>query len=219
MTELILYHHLGLGDHFICNGLVNKVSEQVDELYLICKEKNFDTVSCLYKDNYKVNVIKIKEEPQDITLFSSVNNLPILTVGFTDFKNPSFDRSFYVGMGLDFSLRYSNFKLPKEIENSKNIYDQVVDNVPYCLVHNVCSDGEFNLNIKTDLNMVYIKPGLTKNLLDYVKVIENASEIHCVDSSVFHLIDSMEVNAKLYFHDIRSSIDNKIRVSDKWIKV
>ena len=25
--EIVLYHHLGLGDHIICNGLVNYLSE------------------------------------------------------------------------------------------------------------------------------------------------------------------------------------------------
>jgi len=44
--------------------------------------------------------------------------------------------------------------------------------------------------------------GMTKNLLDWVKVIKNAEEIHCVDSAVMHLVDSLECRSqKLSYHD------------------
>lgn len=219
MKEIIVYHHLGLGDHFICNGLVNFLSENVDKLYLVCKEHNFETISCLYKENDSVEILKIKKEPQDIELFARVNNIRILQIGFKDFNNPTFDVSFYSQLNLDFSLRYSKFKLPNYIQNSQNLYNTLVTKMPYCLISQSCSDKDFDLQIDTDLHKIYIHKGLTDNLLDYVKIIQNASEIHCIDSSLYHLIDSMEVSGKLYFHDVRGTENNKIRVSDKWIKV
>ena len=33
-NKLILHHHLGLGDHLTCNGLVNYLSEIFNEIYL-----------------------------------------------------------------------------------------------------------------------------------------------------------------------------------------
>lgn len=217
--EAIIYHHLGLGDHFICNGLVNLISERFDKVFLITKEHNFETISCLYKDNEKVEVISIKKEPEDIELFSRINDLKVVKIGFVDFSNKTFDRSFYSQLGVDFSRRYTNFKLPEQIENSEEIYNKLVTEFPYCLIHRVCSQEIFDLNIDTNLPRIYIQPGVTNNLLDYVKIIKNASEIHCVDSSVYHLIDSIDVPGKLYFHDVRSSSDNKITVSDKWVKI
>lgn len=219
MNEIIVYHHLGLGDHFICNGLVNYLSERVDKLYLMCKENNIETISCLYGDNERVEVISIKNEQKDIELFSRLNNLRVLQIGFKDFNNQTFDKSFYSQLNLDFSLRYSGFRLPNNITNSNNIYNKLVHNKPYCLIHKTCSEGVIDFNVETDLDKIYIEPGITKNLLDYVDIIQNAEEIHCIDSSVYHLIDSIDVSAKLYFHNIRGSHDNKIRVSDKWIKI
>ena len=32
--EFILYHNLGLGDHIICNGLVNYISTKKDNFFL-----------------------------------------------------------------------------------------------------------------------------------------------------------------------------------------
>ena len=217
--EVILYHHLGLGDHFICNGLVNLISKKFAKVFLICKESNFATVSCLYKDNQKIEVISIKTEPQDVELFARINGLKIIQIGFSDFNNKTFDKSFYSQFGVDFEQRYKSFKLPVKIENSDRIYDTLVKETPYCLIHRVCSQKIFNLEVNTELPKIFIEPGLTNNLLDYIKVIQNASEIHCVDSSVYHLIDSIEVSGKLYFHDVRNSSDNKITVSNKWQKI
>ena len=38
-NKLILHHHLGLGDHLTCNGLVNYLSEIFNEIYLPVFEK------------------------------------------------------------------------------------------------------------------------------------------------------------------------------------
>lgn len=217
--EVIVYHHLGLGDHFICNGLVNLISENFSRVFLICKEGNFETVSCLYKDNPKVEVVSIKKEPQDVELLARLNELKVIKIGFFDFSNKTFDKSFYSQFGVSFEQRYTNFKLPKTIENSNTVYDKLISQTPYCLIHRVCSQEIFDLEVNTELPKIFIEPGVTNNLLDFIKVIQNASEIHCVDSSVYHLIDSIEVPGKLYFHDVRSSSDNKITVSDKWEKI
>lgn len=219
MKQIIVHHHLGLGDHFICNGLVNYLSESADNLYLMCKEKNVKTVSCLYEDNKKVEVVPVKNETIDIDSFSRERDIRVLRVGFMDFDNKTFDKSFYSQLNLDFSLRYSNFKLPREIKNSKLLYDKLVTKEPYCLIHNTCSEGEIDIKVETELEKIYIKDGVTENLLDYIDVIRCAEEIHCIDSSIYHLIDSIEVRSKLYFHNDRNFFDNKIIASSKWIQI
>lgn len=215
MKTFVLYHHLGLGDHFICNGLVNKLSETC-YINLICKKHNFNTVSCLYQDNKNVKVIPIDNEPTDIINYYNKNDFQLFQVGFKDFNNKTFDKSFYSQFGYDFNLRYDNFKVPKNIKNSKSVYEKLSKGEKYCLISNICSEGEFDLNIQSDFPLIFIKPGITPNLLDYIDLIFAAEEIHCVDSSVYHLVDSLNVKAKLYFHDVRNSAENKIRVSEKW---
>ena len=46
MTNVVLHHHLGLGDHFICNGLVHSLLERNnwEELHLVCKPHYSKTV-------------------------------------------------------------------------------------------------------------------------------------------------------------------------------
>lgn len=215
-NELIVYHHLGLGDHFICNGLVNKLSESCDKLYLMCKSNNYETVRCLYEDNNIIDVVKIYDENTDIKLFEKFKNINITLVGFSDFNNKTFDQSFYTNIGLDFSIRYSYFKLPTNKTNSEFLFNKLQLKEPYIVIHCESSECNYNLNINSNFNKFYIKRSITNNLLDYIDIINNASEIHCIDSSVYHLVDSLKLSSKLYFHNVRNSQHNKIRVSDKW---
>jgi hypothetical protein len=48
--------------------------------------------------------------------------------------------------------------------------------------------------------VIEIKPSYTNNIFDYLKLIELSDEIHCIDSSFIHLIDSVKTNGKLFYH-------------------
>ena len=220
MNEIILYHHLGLGDHFICNGLVNKLSEKYDKIYIPCKQHYFESVYCLYSENFKVEVFPILNEPYDVYKYSNDNNLNVMLVGFLDFCANTFEQSFYKSVDLDYSVRYNHFKLPKHIENSKSLYDKLVKTIPYCVIHENSSDKDFTLDINSDLEKIYIKFGQTSNILDYIEILKNAEEIHCVGSSIYALVDSIDVKAKLYYHNNRlSGTNEELSLTDRWNKV
>jgi len=214
MNSVVLYHHLGLGDHFVCNGLVHQVSKDFDSIYLPCKVSNYPTVKYLYSESPKINIFKIhNDEFCEISGFASLMNLMILMVGFQNCDVKNWDRSFYNQLKIDFSERYNSFSLPK-----KN--PDVLISVPledYILVHDESSITSYNLNIETNLKIVKIERGLSDNLFSFIDLIKNAKEIHCINSSVFHLIDSLnDTTEKLYYHDIRRTDDSEFKVSDKW---
>lgn len=220
MNEIILYHHLGMGDHFICNGLVNKLSEQYDTIHLPCKQHYFESIACLYQDNDKIKVFPISNEPNDIHEYANINNLDIRLVGFSDYCANTFERSFYKAVDSDYSIRYTHFKLPKHIKNSKVLYEELIKTEPYCVIHENCSDNEFNLNIDSNLEKIYIKHGKTSNILDYIEILKNAEEIHCVGSSIYALVDSIDLKAKLYYHNKRlAGTGQDLILTDKWNKV
>ena len=50
MSELLIYHHLGLGDHIICNGLIREYAKRFDTVKLFCKPQNVQTVLHMYDD-------------------------------------------------------------------------------------------------------------------------------------------------------------------------
>lgn len=215
MSKIILHHHLGMGDHFVCNGLVNYLSQKYDLIYLACKKSNFNTINFLYSDNHKVEVFSIKDsEHLEVKYFSEFMSVPVLRVGFEYCNRNEWNTSFYSQLGIDFSVRYEMFHIPDNVPNEKDIYD-LFSKEKYCLVHRESSESEYNLKIDTDLPIVEIQKSTDPygNLLNYRKLIQNATEIHCVNSSIFHLVDSIKTDANLIYHDIRK---RDFKILNKW---
>lgn len=209
MSALLLHHHLGLGDHFICNGLVNHLAERHEVIYLPAKRKNYDTIRCLYSEEPVVRVFAVDDEFKDVAAFQQMANCPILRVGFEHCDPRCFDMSFYRQLGIDFAVRYSKFRLPRRIPREDDAYAALAVPGGYCIVHNEGSRGPYHLKIATDLPVVFItaerarKNELYRNLLNYRKLIQHAEEIHCINSSVIHLVDSLQPRARLFFHAVR----------------
>jgi hypothetical protein len=201
---MIIHHHLGLGDHFVCNGLVNYICKISNEpIDLICKKTNLDTITYLYSENSQVTAVGINSynEITEVNEYVLKTQQNILRIGFEYCDPNSWDTSFYKQLNIDFIERYRFFKLPKK--KPKNLIK--VPDSPYILVHNQSSDQKYELNINTNLDIFYMDKQDGYHLLSYIDVITNAEEIHCIDSSIFHLIDSMpNITNKLYFHDIRN---------------
>lgn len=211
IPKLIVYHHLGLGDHFICNGLVHHLLEHVaGEIWLPTKEANAKTVRQLYADYETIKIVTTNEsdpirEALGINNLSISYNTPMLKISYNGDNNKEFDRAFYDQIGLEFHYRWAFFRMPFDDSKALEFYNDFIKNPdePYALVHNSGSVGKFDLDIKTTKRIVHVEPGHTDTLLDWRYVIERASEIHCIDSSVIHLADSLRLDAgTLVYHDV-----------------
>lgn len=229
MDQIILHHHLGLGDHFVCCGLVNNISQQYEKLYLPCKKRNFETVKCLYSENKKVHLLKIlNDEHREVYDYSKQLDLSVLKVGFNHPQFPmnptDWYTAFYKQLSIDFTHRYSSFNLPKNIKNLEKVYQNVVGDIKeYILVHDSSSEtDQYDIDLfdwrdgdNSHLPVIKISDKVTDNLLEWMKVIENATEIHTVPSSVFFLIDSVFSNLKanLFYHRIRPGYGNTMIVN------
>ena len=58
--ELIIYHHLGLGDHLICNGLVNYLSLYFNKVFLPVKKEILITFLICIKKIIKFIYLKFQ---------------------------------------------------------------------------------------------------------------------------------------------------------------
>jgi hypothetical protein len=210
---MIIHHHLGLGDHFVCNGLVNYFSK-LEKIDLICKKYNEPTVKTLYQDNNSVTIVPIpaQNELLESYNYSVSTNQKILRIGFDKCDINNWDRSFYSQVGLDFVERYRLFKLPKKLPEQAPAPQE-----PFIFIHSESSEGSYNLNINSSINnRFYVKKTDTDNLLGYLRLITMAEEIHCINSSLFHLIDSIpSITNKLYYHNIRHH-PCTFEISNKW---
>jgi len=227
--EIIIYHHLGLGDLIICNGLVNYFSDRLEKIYLIVDEKFKSHAFYLYKDNHKVEILSNKIERINrldnfVEKTSNKYNLPVLKIGWKNYNNLIFKipfyKAFYKQVKLPYSYSYKYFNLPtdhkSELELKNHLYKEfkIDKSKNKKLIHCEASNETYNLNIdKTNSIFVNKDTDIFNNIFLYRLVANKVNEIHCVNSSFIHLIDRIDTNAKLYYHHIRGS---SLKLKKNW---
>jgi len=204
--RLIVHHHLGLGDHLICNGLVHYLLEafELECLYLVCTKANAPTVRFLYADEPRIKILDFdwpKLSQQDF-VYLAANQLAVPVLTIVARSSDNFDVEFYQSLGVPFEVRWSHFRLPAVMTSAQNFYRQHIRHERFCLVAAKSRVNEHHLTIETDLPIYYVEP-VTDSMLDWVEVIRQASEIHCIDSGFIHLVNSFDLTGtKLVYHDV-----------------
>jgi hypothetical protein len=193
-----IYHHLGLGDHIICNGLVRYFKEIYSEVSVFCKPHNFNNVSYMYRDDDKIKVLSIGDD-NDVYNYIVNNKITNETiwVGF-HLMNESigtFDECFYKIVDLPFEYRFSKFKLQRDFVKEKIVYDELnPKNDKYIFIH-----GKIDLTkVRSDLKI--IENPENYNIFEILKLIENAEEVHLMESSIKCLVNSFEFEKPNFFY-------------------
>jgi hypothetical protein len=208
VKTLVVWHHPGLGDHLICNGLVNTLADEHDVVYVPCKRHYLDTVRSLYSEQPRVQPFPVDEWPHDVERFSREKGCEILRVGHEQTDPSLFDASFYRQLNIPFDVRYTRFALPRIIPHEQELYERLAPaGGAYCLVHREGSVGIYDLTFASTLPVIYVdhRTNPFNNLLAYRRLICDATEIHCINSSVLHLVDGLPTRAALFYHAVRAT--------------
>lgn len=194
---MLIYQHLGLGDHIICNGLVRTLAEN-SPIELLCKKQNAATVEFMFRDDKRITVVPVKDDVEANSIFaaSGGNKLKIGHGSLHRYMagGKQFDEAFYAQCGIDFQERWRSFRCDRDADREWKLYWrlwQEVHQKNYVFVHDDASRG---FVIGADLaGKTVIRPrvGLTDNLFDYCRVMEGADEVHCIDSSFRTMADSL----------------------------
>jgi len=215
--EIILIHHLGLGDAIVCNGMVNYLSEKFDVINLVVHKRYYEQIKFLYSENHKIKLFIINTQPHEVNIdyeiskIFSEKNIKILKVGFENRKKGPFNTALYKQLNLDYQTSFSYFHCPVNYENSNKLSKHLIDfyriKGDYILVHDQTDEKHYKLNTGNEKNIIKIEKetDLYKNIFLYIPLIKNAKEIHCVDSSFIHLVERIQTKSKLYYHTNRGS--------------
>jgi hypothetical protein len=217
--ECYIYHHLGLGDHLICNGLVRYLIKSLDlkDVSLVVKKANLNNVKRMFIDKPEVSFFPISNDEEFINHYNNQNDAILCKIGFEKCRNDEFDKSFYDSVAVPFSERWNSWYLQRDTEQESRVYDALDIKEDYIFVHDDSSVGSYNLNINSTLRQ--IKPSkidCEKSIFDWIKVIENAKEVHAIGSSFAHLINSLCLKNNLYFHDIKHSHKMYFTLRQDW---
>lgn len=113
-----------------------------------------------------------------------------------------FDELFYMQVGLPYSLRYSHCYWERDYEQEERVFAKLAPKGAYAFVHDDASRG-FRIETSS-IRYPIVRNDITESIFHLGLLLERASEVHCMESSIRCMIESLDVNrAKLYYHNFR----------------
>lgn len=200
----IIYHHLGLGDHIICNGLVRRLINKNETFGLFVKKHNLPSVQFMFKDLKNLKMVPIDGD-HNVLEFVSDN---IISIGHNKLGlimnqyGCLWDEAFYKQMNINFTERWNSFFYERDFKSEKKTYENLNPNdEDFVLIHNTDSSNTDRIDYsKVSEKYLKIFVNKTEPFFNYGFLITKAKEIHCIDSSFKHLVDSIPTMGKLIYH-------------------
>lgn len=220
-NTLLVQHHMGLGDHICLNGLVRYALSDVgfEKVVLFCKHPYEKMVTQMYSDDARISVVSVGkvdsvvEEAKSVIEYIKKLNHPCvyLRLGFENYQaaqaeNPNYscDKCFYEMANVPYQVRWSHFKFERDEAEEDRVYKKLNPNdKSYVFVHDDPARGyEIFLNKDKLGDRIIIKNDISESLFSFAKILEQAQEIHCMESSFRCLLEALDPQAKrLVFYD------------------
>lgn len=209
MSLKYIHHHLGLGDHIICNGMVRHFCKKHNNVVLFCYTHYYDNVNYMYRDLDNLEIFNFDKEEDAIIFVESnptVKN-SLIKPGFENLDScldrMTFDEAFYHLAGLDFQIRFDEFYLERDMDREDEVCETLnPDGEKYIFVLDDPKRG-YNIDMEkvTDEYKV-IRNDYQFGMFDYIKLLENAEEIHMMQTGFLDLVNSYKMDKpKIYRHN------------------
>ena len=212
---LILYINYGFGDLINMSGAIRYYSNKY-KVTIIVTQNNLDNVKILFDDIKDISYMVFEKQlfyKENIDIFDDINksyDLVLKTGYHLEQKVLNIPYDYYDTLNLDYSIMKEYFR--RKSINNDNF--KKIKNIEYIFIHTNASDYLYNLNLETDKLIIcphknYYKD--TNNLeyyelaelfinlpfFEYTEIIENASELHLIDSSFYCYTLLLNTNASL----------------------
>jgi hypothetical protein len=208
----LLYFHQGWTDIVNCLALINIYAEKYTFLYLLIRE-DASPMIWAYINPIKnvIPIFKPKEHLDNIQWYNLIDN-SIKINGLEFIGNPdvwrqrsdpyigsymkypqpkfAFERLFYECYGIPHSNRVDRFSLVRNQNEEEALFSKLNPKSPYICVHTNPSVG--TVEVPADANVIELNNS-SSVFFDMIKVLQNASEIHCIDSvwaALCYLLDA-----------------------------
>ena len=216
----IIYQHLGLGDLILCNGLIRyliSIENTSKKNFLICKNSNLKSARFMYRDVKNLRIIGInekKDEKEEVSLVlkkfanRAVNYIKIghdfyVPTEFLNINNKGnrwpCDIIFYKQFNIPFKFRYTKSFWKRNLASEKKLFNKLTNKKKYAFVHDDVSRG-LNIDDKyISNNLKIIRNNNNELIFDYGLLLENADEIHVMESSFRQLMETLNIKTKKLF--------------------
>ena len=218
-NTLCIHHHLGLGDHFDVNGMVRQFLETPfdhEEVHVFSKSNYYEMIEYMYRDDDRIIVTEIdKDKDEDAQVreyLERTHPTKFLRVGFENYpflQENKLDKNcwefFYEQISFDKNIRTDSFYCDRNPEEERRLLNKLnPEGKPFVFLHDDPERGFEIDRSKIDTDLLIIENDTSENIFYFLKVLEQAQEIHCMESSFKSLIDLYATTDKIYYHDFRN---------------
>lgn len=220
-NELYVHHHLGLGDHIDCNAMIRIFLEEYDfeKVNVFAKQRYSDMIKYMYRDEPNISVVTVPNEDEYKTILEYIEKNDVknfIKVGHEFYPwgreeelGMGCAEIFYQQMQIPYERRFDDFYYKRDLKEEQRVYEKLNPNdEEYIFVHDDASRG-FEIPIE-ELEHVagtegikIIRNDITENLFHFGMVLEEAKQIHCMESAFRSLVEVLDTTDELFFHNFR----------------
>jgi len=203
MQNTLVCHHYGWTDIINTVSITNFLLSFYDKIYLIYHKVKEPFYLYYYRNRPQVVLLPFETPNDDAILIEKClqerQQLGIVHLNFFGFYDRYrkdqfqgyFVRKFYEGYGIPYDIRVSSFFLDRDLQIESQFFESFVHTRNYTLLHDT---HDLSIPLEKDKTKTYYQLNQCSNLFfDAVKVLENADEIHLIDSvwaAVCYLLDA-----------------------------
>lgn len=224
LRRALFLGHLGLGDQIGLNGAIRFIALQYDEVIVAVKQNNYEVLKMMFSDMPSIKFVIVPDgylrSPTASSAGECVEYDPsqftaVYRSGFYAYPRNAMNElphCFYRDMGLDPAVRHIYFNVPRN-GSAYELY-KPLEGIPYVFTQQKSSDcftpliaWDRDEILTIDPNVNPYSPGhkwyelaerfVNKPFMDYINVIENAKEIHTVDSSFYCISCYLKLKADI----------------------
>lgn len=203
--NLFIVQHTGLGDHIICNAIVRHYCKSYDHVTICAKCHNYASVAFMFRDLENLIVIPIHHSSRQSEIADNFLG-DVLKLGRTGNNwpgnEPHFDMAMYRQAGVPHNHRWSHFHIERDYYLERMLFDALEVCGRYAVIHDD-KDRKIESIHNKNINKIFLDDSRCVNvcsIFDYCFLLENATEIHCIDSCFRLLVDSIHPTGGLFFH-------------------
>lgn len=202
--NLLIYHHLGLGDHITLSPLVRHLASQTETVTVMVKEWYAENVAFLYRDASNIKLVKCNGDAQAHSIFNAWHDNKMMHMYQKDWKNEEegkfFEDGWYTSLGYTPEFRKENFKLERDIDREIDAHATIVQEDNFIFVHDDPSRG-YNIDVEFDGQIIRSSEHPEFLLFDFLMIIEEAKEVHVMYSSFFAFLETTDTPCILHETD------------------
>jgi hypothetical protein len=163
----------------------------------------------MYRDLDNLEIFNFDKEEDAIVFVESnptVKN-SLIRPGFEKLDScldrMTFDEAFYYLAGLDFQVRFDEFYFERDLEKEDEVCNTLnPDNEKYIFVLDDPKRGYLIDEDKLPKEYKIIRNDFQFRMFDYIKLLENAEEIHMMQTGFLDLVNSYKMGEpKIYRHN------------------